>query len=84
MTEDKQLQLFLKAFDLIKADLVVEVSNRVCDELEPRFLKLEGNLDWIVGSLDADEKERLALGFNFDRKHIQLERRVSKLELAAD
>ncbi len=84
MNEQKQLQLFLNAFALIKANLVSEVADEVEKRLDPRFLKLEGNYDWVIGALDTDEKERLALGFNFDREHADHERRIKKLELAVN
>lgn len=62
-------------FDVLKRELI--------DHFEPRFQDIEGKIDWLIGAVDTDERERLALGYNFDRKHMDHEKRISKLELAA-
>lgn len=76
---DEQFKDFIDKFDKVFDERFQSFEER----LEPRFQKIESQLDWIVDALDTDERERLALGHNFDRKIADHESRIKNLELAS-
>lgn len=64
---DQQFNKFLKTLNLVLEQRLSPIEEKL-SSIDSRVSKLEGNIDWIMGALDTDEEERLALGFNFDRK----------------
>ncbi|MCL1839444.1 hypothetical protein FWF89_00350 [Candidatus Saccharibacteria bacterium] len=80
--DNQQFKQFLKHLDVILDQKFLVFEEKITNKLERRFRDIEGKIDWIIGAIDTDEKERLALGFNFDRKFNDHEHRIKKLELA--
>lgn len=79
----KFISILDKKLGAMEARLTDAVTSNVQNTLEPRFQDLESKIDWIIGAIDTDENERLALGRNFDRKLENHETRITHLELSA-
>lgn len=83
--DDKQFDKFMKLFNQqLKIALKVqteEVTQKVSELFETRFLSLESKVDWIIDALDTEETERLAGNVTIDRALDNHERRITKLEL---
>lgn len=81
---DQQFSEIIKKLDYI-IDYKFEIfEEKIKDHISSELSEIRGIIDWLVGVADTDEKERLALGYNFDRKHANHERRIKKLELSAN
>lgn len=79
---DQQFDYFIKRFDVVLDQRLSTFEDSLMTKLDARFTAIENNIDWMMSALDTDEKERQALGYNFDRKHNNHERRITALKLA--
>jgi len=81
---DKFMDLFDQRLEVALKVQTEQITEKVKEDIESRFQDIEGKIDWLIGAVDTDENERLALGFGFDRKFNDHERRIRKLELATE
>jgi len=81
---NEQFKDFMNKFNIFFDQKALELKTELKEDLHKEMLEMHSRMDWMMSALDTDEKERLALGFNFDRQHTDHERRITKLELAAN
>lgn len=80
---DRQFDQFMKKFHVVLKQELQIFKEEMRAEIREELADNRGKIDWMMGAIDTNEKERLALGFNFDRKHKDHERRITALESTA-
>ena len=80
---DVQFREFIKRFDSVMDQKFLVFEEKIMEKMREELTDIRSNIDWIMGALDTDEKERNAIIFSSDRKFADHEHRIAKLELAA-
>ena len=81
---DQQFKQFIEKFNTVMEQQFATFKEEMRTEMTERFLDVEGKIDWLIGAVDTDENERLAIIVDNERNFADHERRIRKLELATE